>query len=375
MNQKIKSNNLIAFVVVGRLGKSLTISKVAPIIKCNRVEKVFVFREEKGFELYGINYISLPGFIRNMSILPLKKVVRSIYEPIQLLIYAIRYRPDFINGVGLIPKGLYTFFISKIIGSTSILSLIGGTIEVQTYLKFPIFWRSLNLLMLRSCDIITTKGNKVKQYLIDNGIKENKIFLFNGSIDTSKYYFDKNINKDFDILFVGAFRNLKGPDRVLNICSNLKKHFFQLKVFFLGNGYLFESIRNDVKKLKLMENVFLKGYVDSTVQYFQRAKIIIMPSRSEGLPSAMLEAMSCGCVPIVSDVGNITDAAWHNVNALVVNDYKDIDTFTNYAIELLSDINKLKYMSKEGQKLVKENYSLSVQVKVFDKILDYGNWL
>ena len=94
MIQNKKNKSLTIFIIVGRLGKSLTISKAAPIIESDNVEKVFIFREEKGLYLKDVKYITLPRIISNIKLKLLKKVVRFIYEPIQIFIYATRYKPD-----------------------------------------------------------------------------------------------------------------------------------------------------------------------------------------------------------------------------------------------------------------------------------------
>lgn len=375
MIQNKKNKSLTIFIIVGRLGKSLTISKAAPIIESDNVEKVFIFREEKGLYLKDVKYITLPRIISNIKLKLLKKVVRFIYEPIQIFIYATRYKPDYINGVYTLPKGLNSLLVSKLVGIKSIISVIGGEKEITTYLPFAFFWKKLNLWILKCCSAVTTKGSKVSKYLIDKGINRHKIFVFNGSINTNNFKVDNNIKRNINILFVGNFNKLKGPDRVLKVVENIKKDFPEIKACFLGFGSLFESIKKDVERLKLTKNILLKGYVTDTKKYFQRAKILIMPSKSEGLSTAMLEAMACGCVPIVSNVGNMTDVALHNINAMVVDMYFDINTFTKYAYDLLWNNVKWKKMSKEGQKLVKERYSIEAQSKIFDSILDYGESL
>ena len=65
-------------------------------------------------------------------------------------------------------------------------------------------------------------------------------------------------------------------------------------------------------------------------------------------PPAMLEAMACGCVPVVSNVGNIRDAARHAENAFLVNDYTDIKSFAKYIHSLLSDEKLRSGMAQQG---------------------------
>lgn len=365
----------IIFVVVGRLGKSLTVSKVAPIVASGKVEKVYVFREETGFVINGIEYITLPDFIKNIKINFIKKKFRIIYEPLQLLFYAIKLKPDYINGVYTLPKGLNSFIVSKMVGCKSIVSVIGGEREILTYNKPTAFWKNFNLWLLRNCDIITTKGIKVKEYLIDNGIKKDKIFIFNGSVDTHKYFFNKKIYKDIDILFVGTFRRLKGPDRIVKMIHKLRNNYPNLKAVFLGKGYLYNEIKEQIHILDLQNNIELKGYRTDTVTFFQRAKVLVMPSRSEGLSTAMLEAMACGCVAVVSNVGNMTDAANNGVNSFVVDDYTDIDTFVKYIKILLKNPNRQEKMAQNALQTVNKKYAIYPQTMIAKQIIDYGDKL
>ena len=378
--QNMRDNSLIIFVVVGRLGKRLTESKLVPIVNSENVKKVYIFREEIGFYIKGAKYIILPKFIRKIKNSFVKKIFRIICEPLQLLYYAMKLKPDYINGVYTLPKGLNSLIISRLIKVKSIVSVIGGVNEITKkesfrFHKLTIFFKKLNLWILRNCDFITTKGIMVKNYLIRQGIYNNKIFVFNGSINT--YYFKppSDNKRDIDILFVGTFIKLKGPDRVLKVIFNLKTRFPNINAYFLGDGHLFGLINKEAQRFELKKNVFLTGNVNETVAYYQRSKILLMPSSTEGLSTAMLEAMACGCVPIVSNVGNMTDAAWHNINAMVVDDYMDIDTFTKYSNELLSNEKKRKNMAEEGIKIVQEKYSIEAQAKVFERILRFGEQL
>ena len=95
----------------------------------------------------------------------------------------------------------------------------------------------------------------------------------------------------------------------------------------------------------------------------------MMPSRSEGLASAMLEAMSCGCVPVVSDVGNMTDAAKHAFNAYVVSDHMDVEGFTNYIEKLLRNEELRLEIAKNGSEFVRDHYSLQVMTEIFEGMI------
>jgi glycosyltransferase involved in cell wall biosynthesis len=360
---------LTCFLVVGRMGKSLTRSKAQPFVVNPLVQRIYIFRQREADPLPKTVYITLPGWIANIKPRFLSRFVRLIYEPLQLIYHAIRIQPDIINGYHLIPKGINSLIAARLTGSKSVISLIGGVVEIETYSRLKWFLKRLNLWALRETDLITTKGTRVNKYLNNHNIVSSKVLIYNGAIDLEKFHFDAAVEKEIDVLFIGTFRNLKGPDRVLQTLALVKKQFPAIRACFIGEGYLFKYCVDLAKMLGLSENVSFAGYIDDPVTFFQKSKILVMPSRSEGLPTSMLEAMACGCVPVVSNVGNISDAACHEGNAFLVNNFYDIKTFADYILQLLVDENLREGMAQQGIQTVKDNYSVKEQSKIVDQMI------
>ena len=360
---------LVCFLVVGRMGKSLTCSKAEPFVINQSIASVYIFRETESFPLIKSKYVTLPRWILNLRPLFLSKLLRVIAEPVQLVYHAWKIRPDIINGYHIIPKGINSFIAARLSGAKCIISLIGGIVEVETYSSFKWILKRLNLWALKRADLVTTKGSVVNAYLAENKVNISKALIFNGSINLKKFNYDPSVHKDIDLLFVGTFRKLKGPDRVLHILSMLKKDFPDIKACFIGDGYLYQSCIELAKNLDIDRNVTFAGQIDEPAIYFQRSKVLVMPSRSEGLPTSMLEAMASGCVPVVSDVGNIRDAARHGENSLVINSYQDLVSFTKYIKMLLSDEAQRSTMAQNGINDVRDKYSAFEQSKIVDKMI------
>jgi glycosyltransferase involved in cell wall biosynthesis len=260
---------------------------------------------------------------------------------------------------------------SKIARTNVVVSIIGGIPETISHSRFKFFWKKVNIWIYKNADVVTTKGTMIKDCLIKKGIKESKIEILNGAIETIDEQKDKD-NKDIDILFVGNFSTLKGPDRVIDMIELLINEYShkQIKAVFLGDGPLFNSINDHIHQNNLTQNVILEGYVSNVLDYYCRAKVLVMPSTSEGLSTAMLEAMSGRCVPVVSNVGNMTDAAHHDCNAYVVDNYNDIPLFATYINKLLSDEKLRKSFSAKGEELVKNNYTVKSQSLIVNHIID-----
>ncbi len=237
------------------------------------IGSIYIFREEESFPLPRTEYITLPHWIRSLRPQFLSRFARLIAEPVQLIYHAFRIRPDIINGYHLIPKGINSLIASRLTGSKCIISLIGGISEIETYSSFRWLLKRVNIFALKKADLVTTKGSVVNSYLKEHDILTSKILVYNGAINLEKFYFNPSLQKDIDVLFVGTFRNLKGPDRVLSMLALLKKDFPGIKACFLGQGYLFKYCIDLARSLGISENVSFEGYINEPVNYFQRSKI------------------------------------------------------------------------------------------------------
>ena len=360
------------FIVTGRTGNSLVIAKALPFAVLEQVKTIYIFSESEGFAIPKCKYITVPTLIRKIKPVFLGKILRFFYEPVQLFVYSIKLKPDFINGVYCLPKGLNSFIVSRLSGVKCVNSIIGSVLEVETELPFKKIWENINLWHLKGCNAITIKGETDRKYLLSKGIENSKLFQFNGAIDIEKFFFTTNYRK-IDLLFVGSFIELKGPDRIIRIVQQLLPFFPNLKAVMAGDGIMLKKARELSDELRVNGNILFEGYQTNTIPYFQQSRLLVMPSRSDSLPTSMLEAMACGCVPVISDVGNVTQAAMNNINSRVIRDYEDINAFVEAIADLLNNEQKRLEFARNGRKTVEKYYSIESQSKLAGNIIDYLN--
>ncbi len=358
------------FIVTGRTGHSLVAAKAMPFAVLEKVNSIYIFSETKGFEIPKCTYITVPEWIRKIKPSFLGKAIRFFFEPLQLLYFAVKLNPDFINGVYCLPKGLNSYIVSRISGVKCVNSVIGSILEIETELPFKSIWKNINLWQLKGCDALTVKGETDRNYLIQSGVDQQKLFLFNGAIDTEKFAFSKS-ERHIDILYVGSFIELKGTDRIIRIVAKLRPEYPELKVVMIGDGKLLDKAKELSESLKLQNTISFLGYERNTLPYFWDSKILLMPSRSDSLPTSMLEAMATGCVPVISDVGNVAEAAVNYVNSRVIKDYLDIESFADAVRSLLNDEElRIRYALKARQ-TVEEKYSAESQAVLAQKVISY----
>lgn len=368
----MKKKGLKVFVIAGRLKESLAYSKTILISNSNRVDKVYLFHQDASFSLPKTTILNLPDVSEFWLKILKKTQLIFLYDFIIIFKYILKYRPHIINSIYTIPAGIYGLIISKFLSTRFILSVIGGEDEINTYNRYKRFGKYINIMLLRNSEIITTKGSIDTAYLESLGIDKRKIVTLNGAIDTAKFL-DSKRNKEFDIVFAGSFIERKRPDIVVRIIKSLHESGNNLKCLLVGDGELNEEIKKLIKDYYLEDYIILPGYVSDAEKYFSNASIFVMPSKSEGLSTAMLEAMASGCVPVVSNVGNTAEAVLDGQNGFLIDDPEDIQAYVNRIIELILDKKKLKLFSENAVTTVRQKYSVAAQTECFENILDKIN--
>jgi glycosyltransferase involved in cell wall biosynthesis len=158
----------------------------------------------------------------------------------------------------------------------------------------------------------SAKGKKdgIKYYIPD--IKTPMTIISNG-VDTSKFYRDLSIVKEQDrILTVGTMGGIsdfynKGFDLFLELARRIPDKKFTLIGFrkefmpWIEKNYRLSGIPN-------LETVLFFCPDDVLFINYNRAKVFVQASITEGMPFTLNEAMLCECIPVGSDVNGIPDA-------------------------------------------------------------------
>jgi GalNAc-alpha-(1->4)-GalNAc-alpha-(1->3)-diNAcBac-PP-undecaprenol alpha-1,4-N-acetyl-D-galactosaminyltransferase len=104
------------------------------------------------------------------------------------------------------------------------------------------------------------------------------------------------------ILSVGRLTHEKGHDLLLNSFSLIKKKGWILNI--IGDGANKEKLIELTKELEISDSVFFLGKQKNIESYLSQSSIFVMPSRTEGFPNALCEAMISGCAVVSFDCPN-----------------------------------------------------------------------
>jgi|GEM_PF-542149 len=189
--------------------------------------------------------------------------------------------------------------------------------------------------------------------------------------------------EQFSIVYTG--RIIKFQKRIMDfveIAEKLEKTGIDYIFTFIGDGPDFEEFNNGMKslitKLKIKpEKIRVLGRqpIERVYEELNKAHVFALCSDFEGLPLSLLEALSCYCVPVVTEIeSGITEVLKHKKNAMI-SPIGDADAFVENLVALHEDEKKLKQMAVKAFDVLSE-YKLRQEdmgeqyAKVIDKMFD-----
>lgn len=169
--------------------------------------------------------------------------------------------------------------------------------------------------------------------------------------------------------FVGRLVENKRVDILLEAASIAVKSGFEAIFLIVGDGPEMANLRDRVKSLGIENNVRFAGEIMDVEPVFSALDVLVLPSRSEGLPMTVIEAMSAGVPVIASNNGGNQAALFGGKGGIIVpgNDPSD---YTREIIRLLSDQELCRRISEEGRQLVAKRNSMEAMVRAYEAL--YG---
>jgi glycosyltransferase involved in cell wall biosynthesis len=132
----------------------------------------------------------------------------------------------------------------------------------------------------------------------------------------------KLFKRPFDVIFVGRIDSQKGVDIIIEFLESIDCN--EIRFFHVvGEGKLKNKFEQILTERSI--NFCFYGCIQQSVLFeiLKKSHCILLPSRSEGFPKVLAEAMNFGCIPIASNVGSIEHYIANGQSGLIL---KNLDS-------------------------------------------------
>ena len=201
--------------------------------------------------------------------------------------------------------------------------------------------------------IIVESQSVIKEWQIEKYTYK----IVEGSIYVNTNIFKKNkeINKRGNLVgYIGLLDYRKGTKELIEAISLINSRKCDIDFLVAGMGIL-EDLVKDFSKLN--DNVEFEGLMshESLPDVYNKMKLLVLPSISEGLPNIILEAIACGTLILATPVGAIPDIIKDGENGFIMENNSPICISKNI-LRVLENQN-LEILSNKAIKLIDEKFT------------------
>lgn len=119
------------------------------------------------------------------------------------------------------------------------------------------------------------------------------------------------------LVWTGRLDPVKGFEEMIEAAAQLKERV-RFKLLLAGEGAYRSVVEGLILKHGVSDRVVLLGRHDAVPSLLRAADLFVFPSRTEGLPNSLMEAMAAGLPVITSDVPGCRDLVFHGQTGLLV---------------------------------------------------------
>ncbi len=284
--------------------------------------------------------------------------------------YIKRWHPDAIHVHFAVPAGALAWVLSKLTGVPYVLTVhlgdVPGGVPEKTggWFKWVLpftrpIWQDAKQVVAVS---EFTRQLALKHY-------QREITVIPNGVDLDRLRpAGIKVNEPPRIVFAGRFMAQKNPVQIVRTLAGLKDLPWQCVM--LGDGPLMSDVQQAIAEHGLQERFTLPGWVtpEEVLAWFDKSDVLFMPSLSEGLPVAGVQALAKGLAFVVSKIGGFVDLVDEGQNGFLV-DVRQPSGFSIALKQLLSNKDNLRQFREASlQKAV--HFDISRIVRRYESIFE-----
>lgn len=236
------------------------------------------------------------------------------------------FRPDLVFATWAYPDGWATVRLARQVGLPVVIKVHGC--DVLWGLRNTPDKQLGTAQALQGCDAVVA----VSQHLADNvcqfGVDPTRVAVVYNGLDhdvfcpgsPSRARERLGLSDDVPLLLcVANLFRVKGLDVLISACAELAKGGLPFQCVLVGEGPLRAQLQRQIQSFGPGAQVRLVGSAahGTLPDWYRAASVVVVPSRSEGVPSVLLEAIACGARFVATNVGGVAEIAHFGHGRLV----------------------------------------------------------
>lgn len=281
------------------------------------------------------------------------------------------WRPDVVLAFFGMPGGVIALFLKLLFGLPYVVSLRGGDVPGFRPYDFALYHRLLGPLLRvvwRSSAQIVANSTGLRE-LANEFSPNTHIEVIPNGVNLKHFSFCERSWDPPHLLFVGRLVYQKGLDVLFESLSALQSLPWELSL--VGDGPQFKPLQELAASKGIAERVYFHNWLqgEALLEQYRQANLFVFPSRHEGMPNAVLEAMASGLPVLATDIAGNEELVIPDHTGLLVS--PDNPAALQKALELLlTDPDCRERMGSAARQRVEDHYSWSWVAEQYLKRLE-----
>jgi glycosyltransferase involved in cell wall biosynthesis len=257
-------------------------------------------------------------------------------------------------------RDLAYLIVAKLCGVRVVYQVHGGALP-RDFFRNPLLTALLKAVLRWPEVVVVLAESELRAY--EAFVPGRNVVMLPNGIDCAAYAVPRrplaSAGTPLNLIYLGRLATGKGLPETLQALRLARAHGVSARLVIAGSGPEERSLRDLAGKLGLKQDVTFVGpsYGADKVKLFAGADVMLLPSYSEGLPYALLEAMAAGVVPIVTRVGAMPDVITEGIHGMLVPP-RDAGAIARAIVALGEDRARLGRMSTACCRRVADGYSI-----------------
>ena len=159
----------------------------------------------------------------------------------------------------------------------------------------------------------------------------------------------------------------KGHDLLIRAFKEIRKEKQHARLVIVGEGYLMEALKTQVRQLELSDGVIFTGFLEDVSRIIATFDVAALPSYFEGMGRVLLEAMAMEKPVVGTRVGGIPDLIEEGLNGYLVNPGNERE-LASALLSILNDRGLATQMGKAGRKKMTDRFSAGMMVRSIEMV-------
>ncbi|MFA5339878.1 MAG: glycosyltransferase [Candidatus Omnitrophota bacterium] len=269
---------------------------------------------------------------------------------------------------------------AKLAGAPVVISHIAGESYLTWFRKYK--WRYRIIYKFFIDKYIVCSKFLTEQFISSCNVNRAKVLTIQNCVDEERFHsrygkdgndLRKELGLGNDEIVMGCIANF-GPDKghryLIDAIPKITPLFPNIKIILIGRFFsLKEGLMEQAKELGVLSNVIFLGFHLNIEEMLGLMDIFILPSLSEGLPVAILEAMYMSKPVVATKIDGIPEAVIEGETGILVPPGNSVE-LAKAIVSLLSDRNKAREMGRRGRERCLEEFSSSVLVRKVEDLYE-----